>query len=410
MAAGLNVGNANTQFIDYEKQIIELMVDDAVAYTEPRREKWSGLKKEGRMHTTRSSAHGWTEDGGAFSEPERQQYVSWELYQRYFQGSIQLSGGALNTLRSSPNVAVDAVDSEMRIQTKDIPKLHNVMFFGDGTGKIGTVQTVTGSPVTSFTIDDARALFDGATVDVYSSGGTLRGTLVLGVLSEAQTAAGYFTCSATGGTAQSTVVATDILYWRNSKGKVYSGLDRLIEDSTVGSFQGVTIASVPRFTSYVNDNSGTLRPIDALLLRTTLAALYRKTGKDITKSHTVFGAPEQVMNFEEMYQGDFRFTPGNKTVGTPVNAFASALGNVKYRIEVDCPRTKLFLADMSQIVYYTKKKLGWRLQGGQMFLRSDKNNVWTATLDEIGEMAIWDRRSSAKIVDLEHDNTVAFGQ
>jgi hypothetical protein len=56
----------------------------------------------------------------------------------------------------------------------------------------------------------------------------------------------------------------------------------------------------------------------------------------------------------------------------------------------------------------TQKPLGWRLQGGQIFLRSDTANVWTATMDEVSELYIKDRHTSGKIEDLTSDAVIGF--
>jgi len=122
----------------------------------------------------------------------------------------------------------------------------------------------------------------------------------------------------------------------------------------------------------------------------------------------VYGSPWQVKEFEEMYEGELRLSSSDKVVGLDTTTFQSALGRVRLKADTDCPKDKLFAADRSELTRYEHKPLGWRLQGSSLFLRSDVANEYTATMDEICELAIGDRRTSGKITDLSHDANIAY--
>ena len=109
-----------------------------------------------------------------------------------------------------------------------------------------------------------------------------------------------------------------------------------------------------------------------------------------------------------MYEGELRLSSKDKVVGLDTVTFQSALGRVRLKADTDAPKDKLFAADRPQIVRATQKPLGWRLQGGALFLRSDVSNEYTATMDEVCEMFIRERRTSGKITNLSEDANIAY--
>jgi hypothetical protein len=401
--AGVNIGNVNLLYIKYQNDILETLNQEALSYKDPQQEDAPGLKIEGRIHVARSGSLGPSTDGGAFSVARRQDYIAYEVTRRFFQASIQLTGGVMAAARKSPQVPRDVVDSEVRGMLTDALKYNNGMYFRDGTGVVATAyNTFTG---TTLHVDDASMLWEGATFDVYDSTlATFRGTIQASSIAQALNGSGYAVVTlAANGPAGAT--SGDKIVWRNGVNAAISGLDSLIDD-TGTTFQGVNVANYPRYSSLVMSSAAD-RPISPQLLRQFLAGLYMKAGKK-PGMLKVYASPWQGKEFEEMYEGELRFTPGDKQSGRESLSFQSALGGVNYELDTDCPKDKLFAADLSQLVKMTQKPLGWRLQGGQIFLRSDQSNVWTATMDEVAELYIKERRTSGKIEDLTHDATIAY--
>jgi hypothetical protein len=323
------------------------------------------------------------EDGGAFPVAEKQSYVSYEVVRRFFQASIQLTGGIMAAGKRAPTVARDAVESEVRGMLTGVLKHHNGMYFRDGTGVVATAMNNFGGS-TSLQANDARMLWDGVTYDVYNA--TLavhRGTITVSSTAQALNGSGYAVVTLSAN-APAACVSTDVIVWRNSVSKAFSGLDILIDDA-VTPFQGVNVATYPRYASLVLSNSGVPRPISSQLLRQFLAGLWMKSGKK-SGSLKLYASPWQAKEFEEMYEGELRYSPNDKSNGREVTSFQSSLGRISYEIDTDMLNDKLFAADLSQIHRAEQKALGWRLQGGEIFLRSDQANVYTATMDEICEL------------------------
>jgi len=407
--AGVNIGNVGLLYIKYQNDITETLNQEALSYKDPRQELWRGLQIEGRIHNARSAALGNTEDGAAFPAAERQKYTPYKVSRRFFHAIIQLTGGVMAAAKKSPQVARDAVESEVRGMLKGAMKYMNGMYFRDGTGVVSTVNGtggISGGKAIDVEVDQALMLWECGSFDVYDATlTTKRGTVTVEHTEQLLNASGNslvnFDALLPAGT-----IAGDKLVWRDSVNKTISGLDALIDDSPV-TFQAVDVGDVPRYSSLVLDNGGSDQQLDPQLLRQFLSGLYQKTGKK-PGALTLYASPWQIQEFEEMYEGELRFSPSDKTTGQEVTGFQSALGRIRYKAETDCPRDKLFAADLTQIYKATQKPLGWRLQGGQMFLRSDSANVWTATMDEVCQLYIKDRRTSGKLTNLDEQANIAY--
>ena len=166
------------------------------------------------------------------------------------------------------------------------------------------------------------------------------------------------------------------------------------------------VSTFPRYSSLVLSAAAD-RPLTPALLRQFLAGMYQKTGRKPPEM-SVYASPWQCKEFEEMYEGELRLSSGDRVVGLDSVTFQSSLGRVRLKADTDCPKSKLFAVDRAQLTRYTQKPLGWRLQGGALFMRSDASNEYTATMDEICELAIHDRRSSGKIENLSSDANIAY--
>ena len=122
---------------------------------------------------------------------------------------------------------------------------------------------------------------------------------------------------------------------------------------------------------------------------------------------TVLTNSWQAINVEELYEGDLRLTPETSVGGLVVAAFQSALGRVDILVDSDALHNKMFFVDTSKIHRAVQRPLGWRKQGGQIFLRSDAALVQTATALEIYDFYIKERHTSGKIEDLSQDPSTA---
>lgn len=422
--AGVNVTNVGTTYVHILDGATETLNQSSKARNRVTQNyEWKGSHLEHKLHTARNHAVGFMSDGSAFPVPDKEDYVSLKVGRKIVGGSIQLSDAVMATAAKSPEVAVDVVSSHTEGMMKAILKFENFFFFRDGTGCVATAPVAGtggaafgGSTDTKTLVSDARGFWDGAIYDVYDSAGTTyRGQIQVTSVTEAPdtTSAAYpfvLNCTSPGGsTIGFNFVAGDRIYWSGANGIAMTGLDSLVDNSLTGTFQSVTMASYPRYTSMVLGNSGTLRDLDPSLFRQLQASIYQKTGNDLPVSGLAcIGTAWQLGNLDELYEAALRISPESSVGGVSTPSFQSSLGKVTVEADCDAPYNKLFLVDFSQIYRGVQKKLGWRVEGGQIFKRSDTAGVWTATAIEIAEMYIKGRASSGKITDLNESIRSAY--
>lgn len=413
--AGVNIGNAGLQTINYLLDDVRetLNHESKVRSLVKKGKKWTGSHLEGRLHVNRSGALNASEDGGAMPSASKQGYVPFKSYRKFLHASIQLTDGAMAAVKK-PNAAKDAVQSEVRGMMRDVIKWENGMFCRDGSGSVGQLADATlATQATDVPVTDARMLWENQgqpiTFQVYSNSGgspsTLRGDVTVSTVESTPDANGNFLVNF-GGTL-SGATTDDHLVWNNSINRVFTGLDSLIDDSAT-TFQAVNVATYPRYSSLVMDNSGTLRALTPKMFRQMLAGIYQKTGK-LASGLKVLTNSWQSIEVEELYEGELRLTPSSKVAGLDIPSFQSSLGRIDIMTDCDALYHKIFFADFSQISRSVQRPLGWRKQGGNIFLRSDSTATWTATLMEISEMYIDERHSSGKIEDLSEDPVTSFG-
>lgn len=427
MAVGVNIPNVGLMFTRYLDR-----VDDTMNHASRSRQlvnkedKWTGSHNEWRVHTRRGGAFNWSEDGGSFPAAKKQGYKPAKSYRKFLHAKIQLTNGVMAACQKSKSVAKDVITSEVEGIMRDILKGENGMFFRDGTGAVcqieGAAGTQGGNPssTTTIDVDDARMLWEDQEYDVYDNStfsaftATKHGTVTVSTVTEAPRANGTFQVTFTGNTPAGLVASAatddvgDYLVWKDSYGRVPTGLDLLVDDAAT-TFQNIDVSANPRYASLVLGNSGTKRALTPGLFRKMLAGLSQKTGQDNPSGGlTVLCDSWQAINVEELYEGELRLTPETKKAGIAVASFQSSLGKIDILTDTDALHNKMFFVDFSKIYRRVQKKLGWIKQGGEIFMRSDDAAFHTAVAEEICEYDIAERHTSGKIEDLEMDPSTAY--
>ena len=411
--AGGNIDNVGLTFTRFLDGVVETLNHTSKARSLVRQQdKWTGSHIEGRIHTARSTAIGYVEDGGAFPVADKQDYTPYKAYRKFTVGSVQITDGAMATAAKSPNVARDVVTSEVKGLMNNILKFENGFFFRDGSGTVATLTNGQSSGTTSdVRVDDARLIWDGGTYNMFPADlGTKDGDITISNVESALHTSGdsLINLSNAGGLPATTADA-DVLVWNGTKNRAITGLDKLIDDSLSGDFQGVTMANFPRYTSTVLSNSGTKRDLTPSLFRSMLAGIQTRSGSERPADGlSVLCDSWQAINVEELYEGELRLTPDTNVGGLSVAAFQSALGRIDIIVDTDCLHNKMFFCDFSKIYRAVQKQLGWRREGGSIFKRSDVSGVYTATAIEIAELYIKERYTSGKIEDLNESRNIAY--
>ena len=408
--AGVTIDNVGLTFTRFLDGVVETLNHTSKARNLVRKDdNWKGGHIEGRLHTARSTAIGYVEDGGAFPSADKQDYATYRAGRKFIVGSVQLTDGAMATAAKSPNVARDVITSEVKGMMNNILKFENGMFFRDGTGTVATCQDASPTGSTDIAVDDARMLWDGGVYEFRDASaiGTLHGTATLSNV-ESAPVSGNMRTNWTGNV-PSGLASGDFIVWKGSVNRAITGLDKLIDDALTTDFQFVDTTAFPRYTSMCLDNGSVNRDLTPSLFRQLLAGIMSRTGSERPSDGlTVLCNSWQAINIEELYEGELRLTPDSKVAGLSVASFQSSLGKIDIMVDTDCLYNKMFFADFSKIYRGVSKQLGWRREGGSIFKRSDVSGVWTATAMEIAELYIKERHTCGKIEDLNETKSTAY--
>ncbi len=411
--AGVGIDDFGALFTKYLPGVIETLNSTSAARQIPLGTvKWQGDHLEKAVHVKRNTGVTMTVDGGALPVAGKQSYVMAKAYRKFSAGSVKVTDGLLLTAADDSNAAISATDSELNGLLKNIETMENFFWTRDGTGMVANVGVDDASATSAgdtITVDDARGLWDGANYEIRSGASITVPSFQVRSTARTPTASGEFTVTTEGGI--SSTSGHDI-YWQTGNlsmyGRAINGLDKLIDNAT-GTFQNVSTTLYPRYTSAVLSNSSVARPLTPTLFRQMLAMIKQESGADAASDIAVLTSVWDMLNAEEMYEGELRLTPTDTVAGLKLRKFQSALGDFSLMTDQHAPYGKMFFIDRSQITYARQKELGWRQEsGGGIFKRNDSNLSYDATALGVGELFIEDRRRCGKIVDLKVNVKTAY--
>ena len=413
--AGVTIDDFGASFIHYLPGVV-----DTLRWTSTPRKvplgkvKWEGEKLVKHVHVSLNAAVGATSDGGAIPTAKKNTYQPAESKRKFIVGAVKVSDGILNNTKTTKKAAITVLDSELKGLYKSIHKLESLVFMRDGTGIVALMGTdVDGSSNSTFTVDDARGLWDEAEFVVHDTTSTPTTPVPLvnftvGSVARARDANDESVVTSSAWTTiTSGIAANDYVVWKGSSsldsfGLMPTGLDRLIDDGTSGTFQNISLSSYPRYTSPVIDaNNSTVTPT---ILRRMMAMIAQESGQMVKRKSWWVGTSEwDMVNFSELYESEMRITPSDKTLGTDAPTFVSPHGQFTVQSVYDAPYGKIFFVDRKQISRTVQRELDWRpvVNGGGGILGKSHNSLhYTADALEICEYFIEDRRSCGKIENL----------
>jgi hypothetical protein len=371
--------------------------------------KWQGNKVVKTLHIQYNTSWTSTVDGGPIIPASKQGYVKMEASRRFHGGSVQITDGELENAKTSKNVAIRVVDSELRNLLELAKRYENFMFSRDGTGIISKLgDTVSG---TTIKVTDARMMLRGLEFEIRdaSTPTTIHATGKVKSVSRAPDTNGYFSVTLESSIAASGQAEGDLIVWQtgdySAYGRAIHGTGCLIDDST-SSFQGVDCSLYPQWTSPVLDGGGSTQTLTPSLFRQMQATLKQESSDDsVPGGMLVYTSVWDGVTVEELFEHLLRLTPDAKSVGMSGGMiFKSALGQFTVMSDHDMPYGEMHFIDRKQLSYLKQRELGWRKTGrdsGSIFLRNDRNYSYTANALEIGDLMIEERNSCGKITNLD---------
>lgn len=403
---GLSLQNANTLFINYERDIVDTMPMEARTHKMFQTKSWEGDFVEFPLHTRRNVGMGFGQAGSDYRQAGKQGHEKARIYRRFWDASIQLDDAIMAAAKTSAHAAKAAIDQEISGLTRDAIKFHNVFCFLDGSGKVATISgTTTVSGDAALLIDTSVGTWEGGTYEVWNAAGSVqRGTITVRYIQQ-RLSSGAVVLVTTAAALPAGTVATDILVWPGSLNRAFSGFLKLIDDSSVSSFQNVNTTLNPRYKATVLDGGGVPRDVTPELFRGLDAAIFQSTGRPAGNG-TAIGAPAQMAKLDEMEQDQLRYRPEDTAVGMRVKSVQTSNGVTTFEPDMDCPPSRLFRVDPSQLYRYVQEEMGFVRRGGQVLFESTTSKNAVGNMREIAELAIKQRNTSGRIDDLSTDNRI----
>jgi hypothetical protein len=410
--AGVGIDDFGALFTKYLPGVIETLNSTSAARMLPLGSiKWEGDHIEKVVHVRRNAGVTMAVDGGALPVAGKQTYATAKAYRKFLVGSVKVTDGLLATAATTANAAISATESELTGLLDNMKTIENFTWTRDGTGLVANVGTdaTAASAGDTFTVDDARGLWDGQDYEIRNGATVDTASFQVRSTARTPTSSGEFTVTTEGGV--SSTAGYDI-YWKTGNlsmyGRAITGLDKLIDNAS-GTFQNVNVTTYPRYTSPVLSNSSVARPLTPTLFRQMLAMIKQESGADASANLTVLTSVWDMVNMEELYEGELRLTATDRVAGLDIPTFQSNFGKFSVMTDQHAPFGKMFFIDRSQITYARQKELAWRTEGANSIFKRDDNNLsYSATALGIGELFIEDRRRCGKITDLKFNAKTAY--
>ena len=317
---------------------------------------------------------------------------------KYIYGSIRLTGPGIEAAKANTMAFVDGLADEMDDIYQSIIVDLNRQCHGDGFGLLATLSSAAAAVTTATWIatcdNDTGVMYvqEGMVLDVYNAAGTAIMTTCAAhrvsavfpatkiVKFERDTTGltwkAHHPISTIRGTANrdSTVVTLSLLVKMGARLATHSttdtqyeicGLDGLFDDGTLlASFEGITVASYPKWAANVIDNSAVNRELSIDLMLNALDVTRERSGKSVKIIRMGLG---QRRKYANLLLPDVRYAPMQLRGGYEVLTFSGGDGSVEILVDPLTQKNKMYFDPGDVIKKYELTPLGWgNLDGNQM--------------------------------------------
>lgn len=338
------------------------------------------------------------EDSGAAASalPDAVRQIIKKAYipMRYLYASFAISGPYMTAGKTSAGAFVKPLQDEMEQLLESIRKFANFYNYGDGSGALAKVTSVSGSDIY---VDRWCKLFDdNRALDFYDdkAGTNLHRATTISSADEAS-------LKITVATATS-IVAGDFVFIHSTLGQCQMGLMGIVDDGTfLTTHQGLSRSTYARWKGLRLHNSGAARKITEGLISDAIAAARSKS----INPDLIVGTPYQLNDLSKEMQIQRRFVNPEKKLSGGLRALD--FNGIDFIDDPDCPPGYCFMLTKKDLAFMVGAPLDWMKEDGAILNRvkdtHGRKDAYEGTLRMYRELASYRNNSHLRIEDLEEN-------
>jgi hypothetical protein len=320
-----------------------------------------------------------------------QKYKQAHLYLTNLYGAIEVDGQLFEQAAEDYQAFINVVDMEIKGLKRDLAVDLNRQVYGDGSGTIGVVASVSGQVIT---VDDIHWFQEGMTLDAVnpSTGAKTNGAghLTVTFIDEALNRVTVT------GTIGAGVLADHVLVrasnGANSFGKEWEGLSKIVSDS--GELHEIDPAEYPiwKATERALGTVGTPGTLTELHLINLVQSVDRKGG-DVD---VMLASPGVYNAYWNLLQGFRQFTNTASLTGGQRSFTFEALGKpIRFVSDYAAPKGTLYALSSKEIVLNRKKDWSWMDRDGSMWSRVADTDAYEARYFQYSQLGTYRRNAHA---------------
>lgn len=385
----------------------------------------------GAVRYARAQSGGARAESTKLPDPLTGKKDQYTITPKYIYETLRITGPAIESTKADVMAFVDGLADEIDDHYKNMLANLNRMSHWDGFGQLARLTAAATVPADTWagTFDNdigVMYLAEGMLVDFYASAGDTvpgsSGSAVFGqrilsitpstnvVIFETNATTykanhptlssltnGVATTMANGAIA--VALGARELGWASTDTPVEMyGLDAIFDDGTaLAAFEGITVASNPKWAANILSNSSVNRELTVDLMLTACDLSRRRSGE---KPDTILMGLGQRRKYANLFLADVRFDPEVLKGGYRTLTFAAGDGSVKIIIDPLCQPNKMYFFPMGAIKKYELTPLGWgNLDGSQLHQRASYDE-WEAYLRIYTQLGITQRNCFTLLKDL----------
>ena len=319
-----------------------------------------------------------------------QKYKQAHLYLTNLYGSIEVDGQLFEQAAEDYQAFINVVDMEITGLKRDLAVDLNRQVYGDGSGTIATVVSVSGQNITvdsTHWVQEGMILvgIDTGTGAVADSGNELEVTAI-NETTKVITVTGTITALA----------ANDVLVrgsnTTHSYGKEWTGLAAIVDDTS--ELHEINPADYPVWKATKNDISsgGTPGTLTELALINLVQSVDKKGG-DVD---VMLASPGVFNAYWNLLQGLRQFTNGATLTGGQRAFSFDALGKpIKFVSDYAAPEGTLYALSSKEIVLNRKRDWSWMDRDGSMWSRVSDTDAYEARYFQYSQLGTYRRNAHA---------------